>query len=96
MTPHKRKTFFPVRLNEAQPEIIVPVDTTRVDGAIVTTFEPTRYRGDRQLVRVFPNAERPWEILYLGMLSHRVDKWAPAYGDGILVAEDKIAHLPTT
>jgi hypothetical protein len=30
------------------------------------------------------------------MLAHRVDKWAPAYGDGILIAEDKIAHLPTT
>ncbi len=95
-TRTRRKTFFPVRLDEAQPEIIVPVSTIRADGGTVLTFESERYRGDRRLVRVFPNASRPWEILFLSMLRHRVDKWAPAHGDGILVAEDLISNLPTT
>lgn len=92
----RRKTYFPVRLDEAQPEIILPVNTVRPDGGTVVTFEPSRYTGERRLVRVFPSASRPWEVLFLSMLEHRRDKFAPAHGDGILVCEDKIAQLPTT
>lgn len=94
-TPKKRKTFFPLRLDEPVPSmVIVPKDTVRPDNGTVRTFEPVPYKGPRKLVRVFPNPERPWETIYLQSLIQHDQKFAPANGDGILVAEEYIKDLP--
>lgn len=94
-TPKKRKTFFPVRLDETPPVLVIlPKDTVRPDNGTIRTFESFVYKGPRKLVRVFPNPERPWETLYLQGLTQHDQKFAPANGDGILVAEDYIKDLP--
>lgn len=85
----RKRLWFPVRLDEPEPvQVILPVDTVRADTGVVRTFEQSDLpaRGER-VVRVFPSASRPWEILFLQMLAHRRQKWAPAKGDGILVLE---------
>lgn len=94
-TPKKRKIFFPLRLDEPEPALVImPKDTVRPDNGTVRTFEPVVYKGPRKLVRVFPHPERPWETLYLQTLSQHDQKFAPANGDGILVAEEYISDLP--
>lgn len=93
--PKTRKIFFPIRLDEPVPHLVImPKDTIRPDNGTVRTFEPTPYKGPHKLVRVFPHPERPWETLYLQTLTQHDQKFAPANGDGILVAEKYINDLP--
>lgn len=83
--------WFPVRIDEPEGvEVLMPHSTVRSDGGTVVTFEPVKAPAGKKLVRVFPSATRPWEILFLQMLKHRIQKWAPASGDGILVLEEAL------
>ena len=89
----RKRLWFPIRLDEPEPVMgLMPSDNVRPDGGTVTTFEPTRiFLADGQkIVRVFPCAARPYEVLFLQMLKHRIQKWAPASGDGILVLESAL------
>ena len=85
----RKRTWFPIRLDEpGDVEVLMPHDNVRPDNGTVTTFEPTKLPADAgKVVRVYPCASRPWEVLFLQMLEHRKQKWAPAHGDGILVLE---------
>lgn len=84
----RRRKWFPIRLDEpGDVEVLMPHDNVRPDNGTVTTFEPTKLPTTEKVVRVFPSAERPWEVLFLQMLQHRKQKWAPADGDGIIVLE---------
>ena len=83
----RKRIWFPVRLDEPAPVVLVPVDSVRPDNGTVRTFEPEKLNIAEKVVRIFPCAARPWEVLYLRMLDHRRQKWAPAHGDGILVLE---------
>lgn len=84
----RKRTWFPIRLDEpGDLEVLMPHDNVRPDGGTVTTFEPVKLPTTEKVVRIFPCASRPWEVLFLQMLEHRRQKWAPAHGDGIIVLE---------
>jgi len=74
---------------EADPQVIWPLPgrTESMNDWDAVSYErhPAIDNKREKLVRVFPST--PKDVFFLRMLQHRVDKFAPANGHGVLVKE---------
>lgn len=74
------------RIEEIDPECIIVVHPIRKDTGVLTSYEPHKISG--RFYRVFP---RNWaDVFFLQCLAHRVHKWAPAHGEGVLVEASRL------
>jgi hypothetical protein len=79
-----RKYYFRNRTKEKNPMVIMR-NTNQHSGY---TFDEEQAQG--VFFRVFPTQD---DYLALCMMQHRVDKFAPAEGDGVLIREEIINQL---
>lgn len=94
LTGHRRRLWFPDRPTEPRPvRVLMPHHNVRPDGGTVLTYEPQELDVDEPVVRVRPSGSRPWETLFLQLLRHHGQKWAPASGDGILVLASALPSI---
>lgn len=77
--------MFPERIKMTNPRVILPTENER--GAV--SWDRGTVVG--KFFRVVP--ETPREIAALRMLDHRIDKFAPAEGNGAIVSAEALAKL---
>lgn len=82
-------TLHLTAIPEVNPQIIWPFPGR---SESMKDWESVSYEGNpaidskrEKLVRVFPSTGK--DVIFLRMLQHRVDKFAPANGHGVLVKE---------
>lgn len=77
--------MFPERIKSNDPRVIVRVENARA----AISYDQETIQG--KFFRVVP--QTPREIAALRMLDHRVDKFAPADGNGAIVSASALAKL---
>jgi hypothetical protein len=79
------RRFFPGRTRSDNPEVIISGINRMNNPVYETKTVPGRF------FRVSPQC--PQEVYALQMLETRVDKFAPAEGDGIIISAEALAKL---
>lgn len=77
--------LFEERIKDINPKVIA----VKYNQLGNTTFEPEEKNGT--FFRVIPNTLK--EINALKMLEHRIDKFAPATGNGVLITSAALKML---
>jgi hypothetical protein len=81
--------MFPIHRKIKNPEVIMPL-TDKISQR--TSYERQTLLGT--FYNVTPTTER--EVMALRMLDHRVDKFAPAQGEGVILTAESFQKFQPT
>jgi len=85
MNIQAQRRFFPGRTRSDNPDVII-AGTNRMNNPV---YQSKCIHG--RFFRVSPQC--PQEVYALQMMETRIDKFAPAVGDGIIVSAEALAKL---